>query len=93
MLIHGIVVGDIPPAYLPLSDCGAPAEVFRAHIHGMSRWVEFAGKGQPFAASPEDVPPVELPPTPEWAEKLNQRLYGLILAVKPFFEEGSSIVD
>jgi hypothetical protein len=85
-----IVVGDIPPSYLPLSDCQSPSEVFRTYFHGMSRWVEFARKGQPAAASPPDVPPVDLPPTPEWAEKINRKLYGLTLAVKPFFEEESS---
>ena len=88
-----IVVGDVPPAYLPLSDCESPAEVFRTYVQGMSRWVEFARKASPGAASPPDVPPVELPATPEWAEKLHQKLYGLALAVKPFFEEGSSAVN
>jgi hypothetical protein len=85
-----IVVGDIPPSYLPLSDCESPREVFRTYIHGMSRWVEFARKGETGAPSPWDVPPVDLPPTPEWAERLNQKISGLTLAVKPFFEEESS---
>jgi hypothetical protein len=88
-----IVFGDIPPAYLPLSDCESPSEVFRTYIHGMSRWVEFARKGQPGAAIPGDVPPVDLPPTPEWAERINQKIYGLTLAVKPFFEEESSTMN
>lgn len=80
-----VVVGDIPPAYLPLADCRSPADVFRTYIRGMSRWVELARKGQ--GGTPEQgVPPVNVPPTPEWAEKLNQKLYGLMLAVKPFFE-------
>ena len=85
-----IVVGDIPPSYLPLSDCESPREVFRTYIHGMSRWVEFARKGETGAPSPWDVPPVDLPPTPEWAERLNQKICGLTIAVKPFFEEESS---
>jgi hypothetical protein len=88
-----IVVGDIPPAYLPLSDCESPAQVFRTYVHGMSRWVEFARKGELGAVSPLDVPPVNLPPTPEWAERVNQKLYGLTLAVKPFFEEESGSVN
>src|SRR5712672_465970 len=80
------VVGDIPSAYLPVSDCKSPAEVFRSYIRGMNRWVEFARKGQ--NGTPEQgVPPVNVPATPEWAERLNQRLYGLTLAVKPFFED------
>jgi hypothetical protein len=81
-----IVVGDIPSAYLPVSDCESPTEVFRTYIRGMNRWVELARKGQ--SGTPEQgVPPVNVPATPEWAEKLNQRLYGLTLAVKPFFED------
>ncbi len=81
-----IIVGDIPPAYLPLGDCKSPAEVFRTYVLGMTRWVEFARKG--LTGTPEQgVPPVNLPPTPEWAEKINQKLYGLTCAVKPFFED------
>lgn len=82
-----IVVGDIPSAYLPITDCESPVEVFRSYIRGMSRWVELARMGQ--TGTPEQgVPPVDVPATPEWAERLNQKLYGLTLAVKPFFEDG-----
>jgi len=88
-----IVVGDIPPAYLPLSDCESPAQVFRTYVDGMSRWVEFARKGWQGATSPPDVPPVNLPPTPEWAERISQKLCGLTLAVKPFFEEEPGTVN
>jgi hypothetical protein len=82
-----IVVGDIPPAYLPLTDCNSPAEVFRVYIECMSRWVEFARRGQPDAVDSPDVPPVNVPPTPEWAEELGRRLQSLARSVKPLFEE------
>jgi hypothetical protein len=83
-----VVVGDIPPAYLPLTDCKSAAEVFRTYIRGMSNWVELARKGQ--KGTPEQgVPPVDVPATPEWAERLSQRLYGLTLAVKALFEDDS----
>jgi hypothetical protein len=88
-----IVVGDIPSAYLPLSDCNSPAEVFRTYILAMSRWVEMAGKGDPHAAHAEDLPPVDLPATPEWAETINQKLYGLTLAIKPLFDGESDTVN
>src|SRR5438876_1314670 len=39
-----IVVGDIPPAYLPLADCDSPAEVFRTYLQGMTKWVQRARK-------------------------------------------------
>ncbi len=81
-----IVVGDIPSAYLPVTDCESPAEVFRSYLRGMNRWVELARKGQ--NGTPEQgVPPVKVPATPEWAERLNKKLYGLTIAVKPFFED------
>jgi len=84
-----VMVGDIPSAYLPLSDCGSPAEAFRAYVRGMSNWVELARKGQ--KGTPEQgVPTVNTPATPEWAERLNQRLNALTLAVKPFFEDESN---
>jgi hypothetical protein len=87
-----IMVGDIPPAYLPLSDSESPAEAFRTYMHGMSRWVEHARRGQTGTAE-EDVPPVNVPATPEWAEELNQRLHGLTLIVKPLFEDAGDRSD
>ncbi len=81
-----IMVGDIPPAYLPLDDCSSPAEAFKTYILGMSKWVELARKGKTGTAR-QGVPPVNVPATPEWAEKLNQKLYGLTVAVKPLFQD------
>jgi hypothetical protein len=87
-----IVVGDIPPAYLPVSDCKSPGEVFKNYIRGMTRWVELARLGR--TGTPEDgVPPVNVPATPEWAEKLGQRLVGLTLSVKAVFEGESDAVN
>jgi hypothetical protein len=87
-----IVVGDIPPAYLPISDCKSASEVFKTYIRGMTKWVELARLGQ--SGTPEDgIPPVNMPATPEWAEKMSQRLVGLTLSVKPFFETESDTVN
>jgi len=80
-----IVVGDIPPAYLPLEDCKSSREVFQTYIDGMKRWVVLARQGR--EVLPEDcVPPVNVPATPEWAEKLDSRLRSLAELVKPFFD-------
>jgi hypothetical protein len=58
----------------------------------MRNWVQLARKGS--AGTPEQgVPPVDLPATPEWAERLNQRLNGLELAVRSFFEDESDAVN
>jgi hypothetical protein len=58
----------------------------------MSNWVELAWKGRT-GTSERGVPPVNVPATPEWAEKINRKLHGLTLAVKPFFEEESGTVN
>src|SRR5882757_7232829 len=81
-----VVVGDIPSACLPVTDCESPAGVFRSYVRGMSRWVELARMGQ--TGPPEQgVPPVNVSATPEWAERLNRKLDGLTVAVRPFFED------
>lgn len=80
-----IVVGDIPPAYLPWEDCRSGKEVFDAYIAGMKRWVQFARKGQEGPA--EDwLPPVIVPATPEWAEALERRLQSLSELVQPLLK-------
>ena len=84
--------GRCSPAYLPVNDCDSPAEMFRTYLRGMSKWVELARKGETGTAE-QGVPPVNVPATPEWAEKLSQRLQLLTLIVKPFFEDESDTVN
>jgi hypothetical protein len=80
-----IVVGDIPPAYIPLEDCRTSREVFDTYIDGMKRWVQIVREGRD--ATPEDrVPPVNVPATPEWAESLDGRLRSLTRLIQPIFE-------
>jgi len=81
-----IIVGDIPSAYLPLVDAKSPAEVFKTYMLGMTKWVELARQGREGTAD-DGVPPVNVPATPEWADKLEHRLHSLTLIVKPFFDE------
>jgi hypothetical protein len=86
-----IMIGDVPPAYLPLTDADSPAAAFRTYMRGMSKWVELARNGR--TGSPaEGVPPMNIPSTPEWAERVNQKLYGLTLTVQHLFD-GSSDRD
>jgi len=82
-----IMAGDIPSAHLPLTDCGSPAEAFRIYLVGMTKWVELARNGETGTAK-QGVPPVDVPATPEWAEKLNQKLSVLASIVPPFLEGG-----
>jgi hypothetical protein len=81
-----IVVGDVPPAYLPLKDANSPAAVFRTYLKGMSRWVALARQGRT-ATADDGVPPVDVPATPEWVDKLDHRLNSLRLIVQLFFDE------
>ena len=63
-------------------------------MRGMSKWVELARQGR--SGTPEDgVPPVNVPATPEWAERLEPRLYSLTLIVIPFVvkTDESSLVN
>ena len=79
-----IIVGDIPPAYIPLEDCRLPREVFETYIDGMRRWVEIVREGR--EPAPEDcVPPINVPATTEWAENLSGRLRLLVELIQPHF--------
>lgn len=79
------IVGDIPPAYLPLEDCKSAMEAFQTYIDGMQRWAMLAREGR--VGTPEEgVPPVNVPATPEWAEKLEIKLRILTDGARPFFE-------
>jgi hypothetical protein len=80
-----IIVGDIPPAYLPLEDCGSPKVAFDTYVDGMGRWAKLARQGQTDTTA-DDVPPVNVPATPEWAEQLEGRLRLLNEIASPFFE-------
>ena len=81
-----IVVGDIPYAYLPLEDAETPAIAFKKYLLGMGRWVEMVRQGR--SETPDDgVPPVRVPTTPEWADKIERRLHTLRLIVQPFFDD------
>ena len=81
-----VVVGDIPPAYLPIEDAASPAQVFKMYLSGMSKWVEFARQGRSGTAG-DNIPPINVPATPEWAEKLEHKLNSLRLIIQPFFDE------
>jgi len=82
-----IVVGDIPSAYLPIEDAETSAEVFKTYLRGMGRWVDYA-RSEHNTPPGDDVPPVKIPATPEWAEKLEKRLNSLRLIIQPFFDDG-----
>lgn len=80
-----VSVGDVPRAYMPLMDCFSAVEFFSEYVGGMRKWVALAREGR--EGTPEQgVPPVNVPATPEWAEKLDQRVEALISTIGPFFD-------
>jgi hypothetical protein len=84
-----IIVGDVPSAYLPLEDASTAKEAFTSYVRGMSKWVELARLGQ--SGTPDEgVPPINVPPTPEWADKLERKLQSLVLIIKPFFDDDNA---
>lgn len=64
------VVGDIPPALLPLAAGENPAMVLDAYLGEMQRWVDAIDQGK----SIDGLLPVNAPPTKEYADMLRGRL-------------------
>ena len=75
-----VIVGDVPPAYLGTDGCKNPAQAPDAYTEEMSKWIARAG---------EDVIPVSLHPTPEWAEQLRVRLELLRKLLRPWMNPPS----
>ncbi|ESY90803.1 MULTISPECIES: hypothetical protein [unclassified Mesorhizobium] len=78
-----VIVGDVPPAYMPGDDIGTPFEALDGYIGAMEDWVEAARQGKSVA----DLIPVNVPATPANAEMLGSRLKFLDERVLPLLEE------
>ena len=78
-----IVVGDLPSAHLVTDDAHNPKEALEAYIWEMRKWVTLAKEGK----SSRDVIPVNVPATPEWAERLQGRLDMLEQKIIPDYFE------
>lgn len=76
-----VVVGDLPPAYLVLDDAKTPVAALQAYVSEMNEWVELAKLGQ----TSDEVIPVNVPATPEFAAQLEGRLRMLEAVVIPKF--------
>jgi hypothetical protein len=64
------IVGDIPPAVLPIAVGQHPAMALDVYLGEMQRWVDAVDEGK----SVEDLLPVNVAPTKEWADELRWRL-------------------
>jgi len=65
-----VVVGDIPSAYIAIDDCKTPSSALVAYIREMRLWIQLAKQGR----TSSEVIPVNVPPTAEWARKLERRM-------------------
>ncbi len=66
-----VVVGDLPPTYFDAEEAPAAADALRRYIGIMGRWIDAVRGKEPFD---ENVAPVDVPPTEEWAANLEKRL-------------------
>jgi hypothetical protein len=82
-----VVFGDVPPAYLVTDACKTPSQALEGYIEEISRWVELAKERH----SSADVIPVYVPPTPENAIELENRLKILREVIVPAFREAEAI--
>jgi hypothetical protein len=83
-----VVVGDLPPAYFVTDDLKTPYQVLEAYIWHKSRWVRSAKRGK---EPPEEVMPVGVHATPEWARDLHSRLKFVKQEVLPRFRKDSEM--
>jgi len=65
-----VVVGDVPPAYLVADEAPNPACALKVYIGLMREWVKAVHEGQPT----DELIPVNVDPTEEWANQLEGRL-------------------
>lgn len=65
-----VIEGDLPSAYLGYSIAQNPAAALDTYIGGAMDWVVAVRKRE----SVDDLMPVNVPPTPEWADQLESRM-------------------
>ncbi|TSE10596.1 hypothetical protein C1D09_014705 [Mesorhizobium intechi] len=65
-----VIVGDVPSAYISCHHAKTPYVALDGYIGAMEEWVEAAREGK----SVEEIIPVNVPPTPAYADMLGGRL-------------------
>ena len=81
-----VVVGDLPPAYFDAEEATTPADALRRYIGIMGRWIDAVRGKEPFD---ENVAPVDVPRTEEWAANLEKRLDFLEREIVPELSESA----
>jgi hypothetical protein len=78
-----VIVGDVPPAFLPGDDVQTPYEALDGYIGAMEDWVEAARQGKSVAK----LIPVNVDANPANAEMLASRLEFLDEKILPLLQE------
>jgi len=65
-----VIVGDLPPAYIVVDDNPTAVDALDAYCSEMKAWVEAVQSGE----NVEDLIPVNVPPSLDYAEQLSGRL-------------------
>ncbi|RUU14988.1 hypothetical protein EOD10_13170 [Mesorhizobium sp. M7A.T.Ca.TU.009.01.3.2] len=78
-----VIVGDLPSACISCHYAKTPYVALDGYIGAMEEWVEAAREGK----SVEDIIPVNVPATPEYAERLGGRLNFLRKNVLPLLRK------
>ena len=82
-----VVFGDVPPAYLVTDIAKSPSQALEAYAAEVSKWTALARVGK----SSKEVIPVYVPPTPENAADVEQRIKLLREIVIPAFREAEIV--
>lgn len=77
-----VIVGDVPPTYIPADDTRTPFEALDGYIGALEDWVDAARQGKSVAK----LIPVNVPATPANAEMLDSRLKFLDEKVLPLLQ-------
>lgn len=78
-----VIVGDVPPTYLPADDASTPFEALDGYIGALEDWVEAARQGKSVAK----LIPVNVDANPANAEMLASRLEFLDENILPLLQE------
>jgi hypothetical protein len=81
-----VIVGDLPPAYIVTDDAPDGPSALRRYIEEMCDWVRAVEKDAPV----DDLIPVNVPPTKQYAEQLRSRLDFLRSRIIPAVSTGSA---
>lgn len=65
-----VVVGDVPSLYLVTDDAPTAEDALRIYIELRDEWIAAVRSGAPT----DNLAPVNVPATPEWADQLESRL-------------------